>query len=39
LKRTKSAAPPPPVPRKPLTIVPSLPERREREPMTAALTP
>ena len=40
LKRTKNATPnvtPPPVPRKPLTIVPSLPERRE--PMTAALTP
>jgi curved DNA-binding protein CbpA len=41
LKRTRNAAPnvtpPPPVPRKPLTIVPSLPERRE--PMTAALTP
>lgn len=41
LKRTKNAtpnvAPPPPVPRKPLTIVPSLPERRE--PLTAALTP
>jgi len=41
LKRTRSAmpnvAPPPPVPRKPLTIVPSLPERRE--PLTAALTP
>lgn len=39
LKRTKSAAPPPPVPHKPLAIVPSLPDRREREPMTAALTP
>jgi DnaJ domain len=41
LKRTKSAAPPPPVPRKPLTIVPSFPEKREpkRESMTAALTP
>jgi curved DNA-binding protein CbpA len=37
LKRTKNVTPPPPVPRKPLTIVPSLPERRE--PMTAALTP
>jgi hypothetical protein len=38
LKRTKTATtPPPPVPRKPLTIVPSLPERRE--PITAALTP
>ncbi|MFG3591774.1 hypothetical protein [Bradyrhizobium sp. RDI18] len=34
LKRTKTAAPP--VPRKPLTIVPTLPERRE--PITAALT-
>ena len=39
-KRMKTAAPPPAsVPRKPLTIVPSLPERREREPVTAALTP
>jgi hypothetical protein len=40
LKRTRNvvAPPPPPVPRKPLTIVPSLPER-QREPMTAALTP
>ncbi|NOJ45548.1 J domain-containing protein [Bradyrhizobium archetypum] len=38
LKRTKNAAPPPPpVLRKPLTIVPSLPERREA--MQAALTP
>ncbi|MCA6117724.1 J domain-containing protein [Bradyrhizobium sp. WSM 1738] len=37
LKRTKNAASPAPVPRKPLMIVPSLPERRE--PMTAALTP
>jgi curved DNA-binding protein CbpA len=35
-KRTKTAASPPPVPRKPLTIVPSLPERRE--PLQAALT-
>ncbi|MDE5453081.1 DnaJ domain-containing protein [Bradyrhizobium sp. CSA112] len=34
LKRTKTAAPP--VARKPLTIVPTLPERRE--PITAALT-
>ncbi|ANW03441.1 J domain-containing protein [Bradyrhizobium icense] len=34
LKRTKNAAP---APRKPLTIVPTLPERRE--PVTAALTP
>lgn len=37
LKRTKNAAPPPPVPRKPLTIVPALPQRRE--PLTAALSP
>jgi DnaJ-like protein len=37
LKRTKNAATPAPVPRKPLTIVPSFPERRES--MTAALTP
>jgi curved DNA-binding protein CbpA len=36
-KRAKNAALPPPVPRKPLTIVPTLPERRE--PMQAALTP
>jgi curved DNA-binding protein CbpA len=36
-KRTKNATPPPaPTPRKPLTIVPSLPERRE--PIQAALT-
>ncbi|MCK1642820.1 J domain-containing protein [Bradyrhizobium sp. 157] len=34
LKRTKNATP---APRKPLTIVPTLPERRE--PITAALTP
>ena len=42
LKRTKNAATTPPpalTPRKPLTIVPTLPERREREPVTAALTP
>jgi curved DNA-binding protein CbpA len=46
VKRTKNAAPPAPLPRKPLTIVPSFPEKREpmtvafrREPMTAALTP
>lgn len=48
LKRSKTATPAP-VPQKPLTIVPSLPERREpvtagltpwrREPVTAALTP
>jgi curved DNA-binding protein CbpA len=40
-KRSKSAAmpPPPPTLRKPLMIVPSLPERRERESMAAALTP
>lgn len=38
-KRSKSAAAPPPTLRKPLTIVPSLPERRERESVTAALTP
>jgi len=42
-KRSKNAAAPPsaPVPtlRKPLTIVPSLPERRERESVAAALTP
>jgi hypothetical protein len=41
-KRTKAAAtPPPPAPtlRKPLTIVPSLPERRVRETVSAALTP
>jgi hypothetical protein len=31
--------PPPPTLRKPLMIVPSLPERRERESMAAALTP
>lgn len=39
LKRTKSAAPPAPLPRKPLPIVPtfSLPEKRES--VTAALTP
>ena len=37
LKRTKNATPPPPVPRKPLTIVPALPQRRE--PLTAALSP
>ena len=37
LKRTKNAMPPPPVPRKPLTILPTLRERRE--PMTAALSP
>ncbi|NOJ41237.1 J domain-containing protein [Bradyrhizobium australiense] len=36
LRRSKSATSPP-VPRKPLTIVPTLPERRE--PITAALTP
>jgi curved DNA-binding protein CbpA len=46
VKRTKNAAPPAAVPRKPLTIVPSFPEKREpmtaalrREPITAALTP
>ena len=39
-KRTKAAAAPPPPPtlRKPLTIVPPLPERRVRENVTAALT-
>jgi hypothetical protein len=41
-KRTKAAAaspPPAPTLRKPLTIVPSLPERRERESVTAAIMP
>lgn len=37
LKRTKNAASPAPAPRKPLTIVPSFPDRRES--ITAALTP
>ena len=39
LKRTRSAAPPAPVPRKPLTIVPTLSLPEKRESMTAALTP
>ncbi|QHO78176.1 hypothetical protein ACH79_41945 [Bradyrhizobium sp. CCBAU 051011] len=38
LRRSKTATPAP-VPQKPLTIVPSLPERERREPVTAALTP